>query len=336
MTAGQAGLLKEARVRRRMTQEELAGAAGLSARTVMRAENGRSVSADAVKALCAVLGLDAAELPPPSVLDGGATDAVAGVPPTDGVAAALSPAGRARLSLLLLAGVVAAMAGAVSDYVLNVRHADHRWLLPHMNAVVTTAFEGRVAETADKLAAVMDGLPIGKAPVVELRHVDGPVPSQVVVGGPGGDVDLYPMTGIWRWDRSRKDGIGGSSPRWINETWASWQWRRVLEGVLVALAPDTEGGLLNSRVGVFLGGLSKDAVEIVSGPLDKPMCEAAVRGVPLRLSDRARYAVTADETGVVDGEWKQPKGVGAERDVAACGDGGWFHMSVARAAGGGR
>lgn len=60
MEQGQA--LRAARAKLKMTQSILAGASGLSERTVMRAEKGRPVSAENLRSLCAVLGLDAADL----------------------------------------------------------------------------------------------------------------------------------------------------------------------------------------------------------------------------------------------------------------------------------
>jgi len=58
-------ILRRARASARMTQRHLAAAAGVSERTVSRAERGDSVAAESVRALCAVLGLDAAALPAP-------------------------------------------------------------------------------------------------------------------------------------------------------------------------------------------------------------------------------------------------------------------------------
>ena len=58
--------LRRAREARRMTQAHLAQAAGVSARTVMRAENGEDVSAESMRAICSVLGLDAEAVDAPS------------------------------------------------------------------------------------------------------------------------------------------------------------------------------------------------------------------------------------------------------------------------------
>ncbi len=55
--------IREARVAACMTQEHLAKAAGVSEKTVRRAERGDRISAENVMALCACLGLDAANLP---------------------------------------------------------------------------------------------------------------------------------------------------------------------------------------------------------------------------------------------------------------------------------
>lgn len=60
-----ARILRRARASARMTQRHLAAAAGVSERTVSRAERGDPVAAESVRALCAVLGLDAAALPAP-------------------------------------------------------------------------------------------------------------------------------------------------------------------------------------------------------------------------------------------------------------------------------
>ncbi len=54
---GGTNALREARDRIRMTQAHLAAAAGVSERTVIRAEQGKPVSAESERALCAVLGL---------------------------------------------------------------------------------------------------------------------------------------------------------------------------------------------------------------------------------------------------------------------------------------
>lgn len=54
--------IRGARLERRMTQAHLAGLAGVSEKTVRRAECGDRLQADSVRALCAALGLDASEL----------------------------------------------------------------------------------------------------------------------------------------------------------------------------------------------------------------------------------------------------------------------------------
>ncbi len=58
-----ASLLKRTRESRQMTQAHLAAAAGVSSRTVMRAEKGEEISPESMRAICAVLDLDAASLP---------------------------------------------------------------------------------------------------------------------------------------------------------------------------------------------------------------------------------------------------------------------------------
>jgi hypothetical protein len=50
-----------------MTQEHLAEASGLSARTIIRAEQGRPISDEAMRAICAALDCDVASIP---VVDG--------------------------------------------------------------------------------------------------------------------------------------------------------------------------------------------------------------------------------------------------------------------------
>lgn len=54
--------IRDGRVRRRMSQSELATASGLVRSTVQRAEAGQPVSGESARALCAVLGLDASAL----------------------------------------------------------------------------------------------------------------------------------------------------------------------------------------------------------------------------------------------------------------------------------
>ena len=56
------GRIREERTRRRMSQAELAVAAGLVRSTVQRAEAGMPVSGESARALCSVLGLDASAL----------------------------------------------------------------------------------------------------------------------------------------------------------------------------------------------------------------------------------------------------------------------------------
>ncbi len=63
-TEGQAPTLRKAREARRMTQAHLAQAAGVSARTVMRAENGDDVSPESLRAIFSVLRLDAEAVEP--------------------------------------------------------------------------------------------------------------------------------------------------------------------------------------------------------------------------------------------------------------------------------
>ena len=108
--SGQALALRAARQKLCMTQEILAGAAGVSARTVMRAERGDEISAENLRAICAVLGLDAGGLAQPT------PEPIAGGPrsPTDDVPEdALDPASTPspvtltrRLILLSLAMLV--------------------------------------------------------------------------------------------------------------------------------------------------------------------------------------------------------------------------------------
>lgn len=57
-------VLRERRLALRMTQGQLAGAAGLTRKTVIRAEAGSPVSFETLKAICAVLEIDSSTLPP--------------------------------------------------------------------------------------------------------------------------------------------------------------------------------------------------------------------------------------------------------------------------------
>jgi len=54
--------IRGARLERRMTQAHLAGMAGVSEKTVRRAEGGDRLQADSIRAVCAALGLDASQL----------------------------------------------------------------------------------------------------------------------------------------------------------------------------------------------------------------------------------------------------------------------------------
>ncbi len=67
----QATAIQDGRARLKMSQEHLASAAGISARTVVRAESGFRVSGESLRGICAVLGLDSASLAPVE----GSTDA---------------------------------------------------------------------------------------------------------------------------------------------------------------------------------------------------------------------------------------------------------------------
>jgi transcriptional regulator with XRE-family HTH domain len=78
-----AATISNARGAARMSQDHLAQAAGVSVRTVIRAEGGHPVSHESLRALCAVLGLEATDL------DGNAAAADAGGHP-GGLRAALS------------------------------------------------------------------------------------------------------------------------------------------------------------------------------------------------------------------------------------------------------
>jgi transcriptional regulator with XRE-family HTH domain len=58
--------LRVAREATRMTQSHLAAAAGVSKRTVIRAEQGANVLDESLRCICSVLGLDAATMAPPA------------------------------------------------------------------------------------------------------------------------------------------------------------------------------------------------------------------------------------------------------------------------------
>jgi transcriptional regulator with XRE-family HTH domain len=60
----QATAIQDGRARLKMSQEHLASAAGISARTVVRAESGFRVSGESLRSICAVLGLDSASIAP--------------------------------------------------------------------------------------------------------------------------------------------------------------------------------------------------------------------------------------------------------------------------------
>lgn len=79
----QAEAIREARARARMTQEHLARAAGVSEKTVRRAERNERISHENLRALCAVVGLDALSLTAPNeaVAGGGDPEALSDSPP---------------------------------------------------------------------------------------------------------------------------------------------------------------------------------------------------------------------------------------------------------------
>lgn len=62
----QATAIKEGRARLRMSQEALAGAAEVSVRTLIRAEQGQRVSGESIRAICAVIGIDATDIDVPA------------------------------------------------------------------------------------------------------------------------------------------------------------------------------------------------------------------------------------------------------------------------------
>lgn len=65
-TTVQAAALKAGRARARMSQRHLAQAAGVSDRTVRRAEAGLPISDEVIRSLCAVLGIEARGLGAPA------------------------------------------------------------------------------------------------------------------------------------------------------------------------------------------------------------------------------------------------------------------------------
>ena len=87
--AARGEVVRAARRRAKLTQEALAGAAGLSRATVQRVEAGADVSFETILSICAVLGLDAKALPEPVSTMSARTGAVVVEPATTN---AVSPA----------------------------------------------------------------------------------------------------------------------------------------------------------------------------------------------------------------------------------------------------
>jgi transcriptional regulator with XRE-family HTH domain len=102
--------IRRQREAQRMTQEHLADAAGVSARTVQRAERGDPLSAEAARALCAVLGLDAAALPPRPATAG--TDEGGAVAPAGGLVRLMARLGKSTGAAEALGGLAGAAMAA--------------------------------------------------------------------------------------------------------------------------------------------------------------------------------------------------------------------------------
>jgi transcriptional regulator with XRE-family HTH domain len=78
MTApGQGDMIRLRRTTLKRTQQWLADVSGVSVRTVIRAEQGREISSENLLAICAVLQLDVAELPPLATPENHRDDVVA-------------------------------------------------------------------------------------------------------------------------------------------------------------------------------------------------------------------------------------------------------------------
>ena len=60
----QGDIIRDSRTKQRMTQAMLAQAAGISSKTVVRAEAGAPLSDEVLRAICAVLGLEVTDFPP--------------------------------------------------------------------------------------------------------------------------------------------------------------------------------------------------------------------------------------------------------------------------------
>ena len=89
----QAFAIQDGRARLKLSQEHLASAAGISARTVVRAESGFRVSGESLRNMCAVLGLDSGAIAPVKD-DPGAAAAADEAPATpDGTEADAEPGG---------------------------------------------------------------------------------------------------------------------------------------------------------------------------------------------------------------------------------------------------
>jgi transcriptional regulator with XRE-family HTH domain len=96
----QGNRLRQARLAKRMTQQHLADAAAVNARTVLRAEKGGVVADESLRAICSVLELDVESLPPlrvigPQSMD---TETSEGIQDSHGL---VIPAGPSRLMDML-------------------------------------------------------------------------------------------------------------------------------------------------------------------------------------------------------------------------------------------
>ncbi len=170
--ASPSSVLRSARLSRHMTQEVLASAAGVSSRTVIRAERGDEISVENLRAICSVLGLDAMELVrrPDTEPAGGAVESVAaGAAPIHMRLAALGAKVFPRLatwrfSVAAILMLVPAYAG--TDYALE-------WVSTHF----------RPWEFADRQVSTVRGtLVAGRVNVVLSRLSAGVAPTPSDMG----------------------------------------------------------------------------------------------------------------------------------------------------------
>jgi len=199
ITISQAEAIKSARHARGMTQEHLAKAAGVSERTVKRAENGGTLSDETLLALAAVLGMDISSIRKPSARV--AEDLVAAASrPSDTPRRRANIERLAQHSLAHVPGLKAFIAPDVNGYVKAHGPFGERWKRER-KAHRTWA----LAMTANLLFCyLLFGLVSVSAPAGMERPVwHGVVAAWIIAGAAW---CYYGVAFAWHWFESRSAG----------------------------------------------------------------------------------------------------------------------------------